>query len=350
MIKDAILFSNEYKYLSTACPSCNKFDHRMAACPYLNYLSIANRDFLIHKLIYSKPQTRNFFARKSQQIRLHALFDRKKIMKKVINIRFNKDVMGNYLELMASKNNLENEDSSGLFSSKNLNSRNNLRKYSYDDKSEGFKKVLKKYKSLEEIPHIEDSKKLQLSFDSPLIPHLETSKSLKTPQKSLVEQQKTQHDLIEKNSQSILELDHEKNKGLVINTWLCEGRNSWKTLRNNLQEKRQSKKLFIDTKKKNWFFSMSSSNEEVEKESEKNKRLVTMRSKTKEQSKYSKRNNSMANSPKLKDRVTKDLFCFEFERMKEYTKYSKENNASCVVRESEKRRFNTKIKKFRNII
>ena len=244
MIKDEILFSNEYKYLSTTCPSCNKLDHRMAACPYLNYLSVANRDFLIHKLIYSKPQARAFFERKIGQVRLHALFDRKKIMKKVINIRFNKDLMGNYLELMASENNLENEKGSGLFSSNYLNSGNNLRKYSYDDKREGFEKFLRKYKSLEEIPSIENSKKFQLAFDFLQHTQRDSNKSFKLPQKSLVEKQKNQFDAVEKNTQYTLEADHEKNKGLVINT----GKNS--TSKINLQravKKKYSLKLMRKT-------------------------------------------------------------------------------------------------------
>ena len=66
MIKDQIIFHEDYKCFNSTCPVCFKESHLIENCPLINY--IPDKDFLIKRLNYSVPHERIAKLRKKKKL------------------------------------------------------------------------------------------------------------------------------------------------------------------------------------------------------------------------------------------------------------------------------------------
>ena len=65
MIRDSLLFYNDYELSNMNCYSCGKCSHLIKNCPYLVYCP--DRDLVIKREIYSQPQKRKTYARRNKK-------------------------------------------------------------------------------------------------------------------------------------------------------------------------------------------------------------------------------------------------------------------------------------------
>ena len=65
MIRDSLLLYNDFELSNLGCYSCNKSTHLIKQCPYLTYTP--DKDFIIRREIYSKPQKRVSFQRRDKK-------------------------------------------------------------------------------------------------------------------------------------------------------------------------------------------------------------------------------------------------------------------------------------------
>ena len=207
MIRDKISFYNHYDDLSTTCLSFKKKNHRLNQCPFLNIKNIYNPRLVIRKYIYSKPQTRIEFKRNPPTANgmrnTSALLNRKKIMKKAINVRFNKDLMNNFQESInkskSEKIDIASEnDSCPTYRSCEKTCPQFKNKNSSFDFNETFElQTKRRYKSLEILLFGDSPKKknMSVSFEklsdvgdvSPPIKNPLRDSSLTDPHKTLAE-------------------------------------------------------------------------------------------------------------------------------------------------------------------
>ena len=92
MIKDEILFSHQYNRITDLCLSCKENDHHLKRCPLITYQP--DKNFIILKLNYSKPQKRQTFQRRYHNY--HTLTEKKNTFKTALSLRFDKDIMNTY--------------------------------------------------------------------------------------------------------------------------------------------------------------------------------------------------------------------------------------------------------------
>lgn len=111
MVRDKILFSRVHLDLMTNCQFCNEKTHRIADCSNINPFSYIHRQLILNKLIYSKPQIRKPFFRnnRKEHCELKSLLGRKRIMKKAMTVRFNKDLMNIYSSINAKSDEITDE-------------------------------------------------------------------------------------------------------------------------------------------------------------------------------------------------------------------------------------------------
>jgi len=314
MIKDSILFSQNYKDLNAKCHSCNKFDHRMAFCPYITSLSTINRKSHIQKIIYSKPQSRVPFERKHHLL-FKALNDRKKIMKRVMNVRFNKDLMSFYTKFSKTPGkDLENEEdeSHSMKGSRDLSLKNNNERIPSPHEFEN-----KKFKSLGEIPleHSEFKRIYSMADKALLSNDFDQKKSVQEHQKvynkEITDKSFNDFEFIDKNNlfKTILTSETSSVKKKAKKPTIQEKRGIKETLVVSLKEKEK-----VNTEEPESAFTLNS---------------VVSSMKPKE---------NVRNAHFDRGSGGKDLFFFEFERMKEFRLYFNNHNISHFLKELEKKK------------
>ena len=104
-IRDKALFYEKNNEIFS-CYSCNKKDHLLAECPLLRY--IPDKAFIIERFTFTKPQKRENFVR--NKIKKNTLQLKKNVMKKAFQIKFNKDLMSQYLTETIEKKTEESEE------------------------------------------------------------------------------------------------------------------------------------------------------------------------------------------------------------------------------------------------
>lgn len=339
MIKDKIIYSNDYTHLKSHCYSCNNPKHRTLECPYLSFGSRINKEMIIQKKNYSQPQLRKRFTRKKRLFKVHSLKDRKLLMKTAIIVRFNKDLMVNF-ENHASQNRLDNNYERSKSSTNNLDKLEQeyaIRKYSDEQKKESSENILvtKKYKSLEEI---NSSREIFCSDIEKLLKQ-KSGISLKKQEKVYNESKIFLNDgnsnelpspqlrkpIISNPTQSI---DNKKKENLTI------------------VDKRGKKQLFIETKNLR-SHSIRSDVEEIE-----HKDSATLHRVNTNTSRVKQTNSVVGTTPTLlKDWLhTKELFMYNFESIKEYETYFKERNASNIVKNLKTKKCGIKMRKSYRLI
>ena len=314
MIKDKILFSQNFSDLSSNCLSCKKNDHRLTSCPIINPFNLKNRHFFNQKLIFSKPQKRNYFTRKPKKVKNdNALLDRKKFMKRALSVRFNKDLMAIY-----RTKKIRNEEFYQNFPNNYF--QNYLKRNSSEEKlspiSEGFEAIHSKCKS-----------DVALSMNYNLVKAY-----------SFLSDTVVFHN-INKNEESVntysdyiktVEISEEPSKNLTN----ARINHISHLVQNN--ENKGLQELVVEKYKKRI------SSEDFEEESAK---LLNFKGKSldKQSSNQTKIVSAKLRegSPKLKEKNSKAMFFKEFENMKEYRVYFAEMNASKIIR-SKKRISKTK--------
>lgn len=65
MIRDSLLFYNDYELSNLHCYSCGKSTHLINNCPFVTYYP--DKDFIIKKHVYSQPQKRKAFIRRNKK-------------------------------------------------------------------------------------------------------------------------------------------------------------------------------------------------------------------------------------------------------------------------------------------
>ena len=318
------MFSNSFKELATKCLSCNRDDHRMGSCPYLNFLTQNYRVFHINKLIYSKPQNRLSFRRKNKK-KYNTLKDRKNIQRNVLTARFNKELMNAY-SAGINKGTPLNDD---ILPKKcfRTNSCDNLE---LSDEYE-LEKTVKRHKSTGEIPSLDPfqmSKLYTLAEQIKCPKEFEKKITSASEKKYLKESFKTFFDLesLEKNFdkpffKKSLDLENLE-KSFHLKT-ISSDEGSIKKKQNKkstIQEKRGMKELVVSVKD-----SDKEKQKTYDEESEKNSPLTL--------------NSYISSQVKGKGHHhPKELYFFEFERMKEFSKYFQKNNCTQTTKTLEKKK------------
>lgn len=321
MIKDKIIYSNDYSHLKSTCFSCKNPQHRTLNCPYLSFGARINKDIIIQKKFFSQPQIRKNFNRKKRIFNAHALKDRKFLMKTAIISRFNKDLMGNF-EDQQSINSSDNHYHDPYSDSNMKGKKLKIRKYSYELRKEGSESslVCKKYKSLEDI------------IASPGI--------CSSKEESYLNQRKITNEKILLNDGSLNELPSPQLRKPIIQN------NNQKNKENlTLVDKRGKKQLFIETKAVK-SYNIRSDVEEIENlDSAALCRLNSNISQIKE------KNSALGITPALQKDVIqkKDLFMYNFDGIKEYETYFKERNASDIVKNLKTKKIGKMRKSYRLI-
>lgn len=279
MIRDSIRFSNNFNDLFSSCLSCKKTDHRMLACPYFNCLSIAEPKFVINKFIYSKPQERIHFNRKITAKTKNCLFERKNIMKKAIHIRLDKMLSRKFYQEINQTNNgatLEDKEIQIMGDSK-------LEKklsFEIQDEQEIQISFKKKFKSMEEVRLFTKNDEIKMN-----IPIFDESS----------EEHKR---LLSKEGDFTLIMDNEI---------LSEKKN----------EKYEQQKYFHSRK--------SIAQQTLDKERKVNFSL--------------KNEETLENiSFKTIKKIKKEIFRFEFEKMKEYDNYFQKMNCKRILQDIKKKK------------
>lgn len=93
-IRDQCVFSRNFANLLPKCNSCGKNEHFTEDCPFLSYNP--DRNFVIDRLNFSRPQRRSRFLRKKP--RESAFKNHKKIINDAFHVRFSKALMGFYFD------------------------------------------------------------------------------------------------------------------------------------------------------------------------------------------------------------------------------------------------------------
>ena len=318
MIKDRILFSQNFSDLSSNCHSCKKNDHRLTSCPIINPFNLKNRHFFIQKIIFSKPQKRKYFVRQPKNLKTdNALLDRKKFMKKALNVRFNKDLMAFYLTKKIKNEDIHQNFSNNYFQ-KQL--KRNSSEKNINPISEGWEAICSKCRS--EVAFESNSNFLKAySFLSDTV-------VFHTPNK-IEESVNTYSDPI-KN----IEISEEPNKNLTkarMNhiSHLVQNNENKSPIHSIHSDNRGFQELAVEKYKKTRI-----STEDLEEDSAKMLNFKVGKYLDKQCSNQTKIVSAKLRegSPKLKERNSKAMFFKEFENMKEYRVYFPEMNASKIIR------------------
>lgn len=108
-IRDKYIFSQNINQHFNKCISCNEQGHFLEKCPLINYCP--DKEFLIERLNFSRPQERNFQFRKYMKKNSFAI--KSKAIQGVIKMRFNKKLMRKYFISDPSlKTNVKNNEES----------------------------------------------------------------------------------------------------------------------------------------------------------------------------------------------------------------------------------------------
>jgi len=353
MIKDKISLYNQYAILKTPCLSCQKKNHRINQCPYLNIKARFNPRFIIQKSIFSKPQIRTSFNRnlpKTNGIRTpSALLNRKKIMKKAISVRFNKDLMRNYEETMKNSE-LENKE---CRSDTNLDDDmrdNEISNQKFRNYSQGsmpslpvFSEGAKRYKSLDLLPFPIEPYKLKkdtFSFEKEQSFEGENSKK---HQNNANEVPQSYFDI-----QDLDNIDNKKKFMDYCNEDLSpKNNNENRNFIDFTVEAMNPRKIPMihPLKLQERQSSPESSGEIKEKSMGKEISPLLQMSKIRSKTHFHKTNTGLWNMMKLATRLeSRDLFWYDFERNKEWNVYFKSNNSEYMIKEFERKRL-TKFKK-----
>lgn len=344
MIKDSIVFKNDYIKTYTKCFSCNKVSHRFAQCPYFKSHYEARRDIFLQKLIFSKPQLRAFHQRKSHIMSKHTLKDRKKVMKSVINIRFNKGLMKKYIEILEkSKENQENN--------KNIE---NTEPDDEENNPEESSVKLRRTLSLNDIKEKNDISMIRsckseenIQLPPKIIPLEEYPKQSNASLNSLANNSNNNLNVFTKNNTAISDIEFDKKSSFVFNESEEEKAIHSQNTGRSIQEKRGIQKMFVATKKlltknenKPPIFVHSNSNKSYNCGVKFDRGLSNQKLTPLLREKENTNSFAKTNVP-LKEKG--DLFFFDFDQMKEFEHYCKETNSSAVVKDLHKKKAN-KIK------
>ena len=329
----------------TNCQFCNQKNHRIADCSNINPFSYIHRQLILNKLIYSKPQIRKPIIRnnRKEHCELKSLLGRKKIMKKAMTMRFNKDLMNIYSSINAKSEEITNEGEK----------KNTLPDhYDFEPKMNGEIK-----ETLQSLEHIRARSQTVIVSERDFFPiRFFSEKKIKYDYGNL-EKRKTEItslNIINPNKVDFLNKtvtipEERKEFGSIVKTppkiqsktfsfttansiLMKSKENKENGLKSALSGKKNFKALVIQTTQRVKNAQESINSSVVDKDSPKimkeieNNNLQIMQ--------------TVSATPKLREKEikTKELFLGDFETMKEYSNYFSEMNVTSILKEYGKKR------------
>lgn len=357
MIKDQILFSHQYSRISNKkCLSCNNTDHFLKRCPLVTYQP--DKDFLIEKLNYTKPQKRHAFSRRNSTY--FTLKKRKDCYKAALSLRFDKRLMGIYqLSVEDSRNCLsvvDESDENLSFDKKSIRKSvtyhpKSLKMFNISSNLEEKAKSMNNFQSsIEtislirscteiELPKEQDTKNIRKSFscdrknfDLSINTSLEANNRLgfnKTLQSPLKIVNRRDSNPPFNSAESIL------SPGISENKSPC------------LKKERKSEENDMQNSKSSLLKGNASPNNRRKTRKSLNFKELTSKDKEKEPGNKEKEENTKENEKEVQPlslnlSLSKDLFWKEFECMKNFKNYFPENNALELIKPKKKGKNNQK--------
>ena len=356
MVRDKILFSRVHHDLMTNCQFCNEKNHRIADCSNINPFSYIHRQLILKNLIYSKPQIRKPFIRnnRKEHCELKSLLGRKRIMKKAMTVRFNKDLMNIYSSINAKSDEITDEGE------KKSTLPDHYDHYDFEpSKMNGEIK-----ETLQSIEHIRTRSQTVIVSEKKYFPIRFFSQTKIKSGYSSLEKRKTEItslNIINPNkvdffNKTVTIPEERKEFGTIVKTppkiqsktfsfttansmmMMKSKENKENAFKTALSGKKNFKALVIQTTQRVKDAQTGINKRIVDKDSPKimkeieDNHLQTMQ--------------TISATPKLREREikTKELFLGDFETMKEYSNYFSEMNVTTILKEYGKKR-PTKSKK-----
>lgn len=333
MIKDQILFSHEYSRISNkTCLSCNNTDHFLKRCPLITYQP--DKDFLVEKLNFTKPQKRQQFSRRNS--RYFALKKRKDCYKAALSLRFDKRLMEKYqFSIEDSRNCLSNVDESE--ESLSFDKKNIRKSVTYHPKSlKMFNISSEKAKSLNNF---------QSSIET--ISLIRSCTEIELPKDQETKEMRKSCSLEKKNRELSINTNFDANNKQIFNKTLQsplkivnrrESRTSAENLMSpSLCESKEIRSPLLQKEKKFEESPLLKGNIAASRRKTRksmNFKEIPLTSKDKEKEEVSQENEKGTQFLAL----SKDLFWKEFEFLKNFKNYFPENNATELIKPKKKSR------------